>query len=199
MGGLDARYMVSQLQPKNVDVKSLVTVATPHHGSAVADYVIQELGPRNLSRIYGLWKQATGWEHDAFDQLTRKYMTDNFNPRTPDDPSVRYFSYGAMILGKPPLLSPFRGSFRLLNRLVGLSLRHVPRGNTLTNATDRKGQMTVWSVSRAVNGYEISWKPEENMLVTDPCFREHTRELCWASTISISSTGQTDYGSHFEN
>ena len=30
MGGLDARYMVSRLQPSNVDVKSLVTVATPH-------------------------------------------------------------------------------------------------------------------------------------------------------------------------
>ncbi|KAK5661686.1 hypothetical protein OQA88_9786 [Cercophora sp. LCS_1] len=119
MGGLDARYMVSRLQPSGVDVKSLVTVATPHHGSAVADYVIQELGPQNLSRLYGFWRQATGWEHDAFDQLTRRYMTEEFNPGTPDDPSVKYFSYGAMIRGKPPLLSPFRGSFRLLDRLEG--------------------------------------------------------------------------------
>jgi len=119
MGGLDARYMISQLKPKGVDVKSLVTVATPHHGSAVADYVIDEIGPQNLSRLYAFWKRATGWEHDAFDQLTTRYMMNEFNPRTPDNPDVRYFSYGAMLVDKPPLLSPFRGSHRLLRRLEG--------------------------------------------------------------------------------
>lgn len=30
MGGLDARYMISRLQPDNVEVRSLTTVATPH-------------------------------------------------------------------------------------------------------------------------------------------------------------------------
>jgi triacylglycerol lipase len=40
MGGLDARYMISCLKPHGVDVRSLVTVATPHRGSAFADYVL---------------------------------------------------------------------------------------------------------------------------------------------------------------
>jgi triacylglycerol lipase len=119
MGGLDARYMISHLKPKGVDVKSLVTVATPHHGSAVADYIINEIGPDNLSRLYNLWRKTTGWDHDAFEQLTRKYMVEEFNRCIPDDPAVRYFSYGAMLVEKPPLLSPFRVSHKLLNHLEG--------------------------------------------------------------------------------
>jgi len=119
MGGLDARYMISRLQPEGIDVKSLVTVATPHHGSAVADYLIDQIGPQNLHRLYAMWNRATGWDYDAFEQLTRKYMMEHFNPQTPDDPLVRYFSYGAMLVHKPPLLSPFRVSFRLLNELEG--------------------------------------------------------------------------------
>jgi len=119
MGGLDARYMISQLRPKGVDVKSLVTVATPHHGSSVADYIIDGIGPENLSRLYRVWNRATGWEHDAFNQLTTRYMNSDFNAKTPNDPDVRYFSYGAMLVTKPPLLSPFRVSFRLLNQLEG--------------------------------------------------------------------------------
>ncbi|KAK0707583.1 Alpha/Beta hydrolase protein [Lasiosphaeris hirsuta] len=119
MGGLDARYMVSQLRPKGVDVKSLVTVATPHHGSSFADFLLDEIGSHNLPRLYDIWKRATGFETGAFSQLTRRYMVDEFNPKTPDDPNVRYFSYGAMVVSRPPLLSPFRQSHRLLTRLEG--------------------------------------------------------------------------------
>lgn len=118
MGGLDARYMISHLRPKCLDVKSLVTVATPHHGSAVADYIIDGLGPQNISRLYSVWRSTTGWDHDAFEQLTRRYM-EEFNQKIRDDPDVRYFSYGAMLMDKPPLLSPFRVSHRLLKHLEG--------------------------------------------------------------------------------
>src|SRR5882724_9303126 len=48
MGGLDARYMISCLQPDNVEVLSLTTVASPHRGSAFADYCFQEIGPDYL-------------------------------------------------------------------------------------------------------------------------------------------------------
>lgn len=119
MGGLDARYMISQLQPKGVDVKSLVTVGTPHHGSTFADYLIDEIGPEYLPRVYNLWENTTGWEPSAFSQLTKKYMTEEFNPRTPDDPTVQYFSYGAMVRGKPPLLSPFRLSHGVIQGREG--------------------------------------------------------------------------------
>jgi triacylglycerol lipase len=117
MGGLDARYMISNLKPKNVNVKSLVTIATPHHGSAFADYLLEDTGPINLPRLYGVIEKA-GFGTKAFGQLTRKYMAEEFNPRTPDEPNVRYFSYGA-VTSQPPLLSPFRQSHKILDRLEG--------------------------------------------------------------------------------
>jgi len=119
MGGLDARYMVSRLHPVGVDVKSLVTVASPHHGSGFADFLMDEIGPHRLPRIYELWERTTGLETGAFTQLTSKYMTEEFNPKTPDHPDVRYFSYGAMVKHKPPLLSPFRLSHKVLHNLEG--------------------------------------------------------------------------------
>ncbi|KAI1653323.1 putative triacylglycerol lipase [Daldinia decipiens] len=117
MGGLDARYMISHLQPKNVDVKSLVTVATPHRGSAFADYIFKEIGADRLPSIYQL-VQRVGMDTGAFEQLTPAYMTESFNPRTPDDPSVCYFSYGAM-MDQPPLFSPFRHSHNIITNIEG--------------------------------------------------------------------------------
>ncbi|KAI1372917.1 putative triacylglycerol lipase [Hypoxylon crocopeplum] len=117
MGGLDARYMISHLQPKNVDVRSLVTVASPHRGSAFADYLFEEIGQDRLPSIYK-FVEGVGMDTGAFEQLTRRYMTENFNPQTPDDPTVRYFSYGAMT-DRPPLFSPFRHSHRIITDLEG--------------------------------------------------------------------------------
>jgi triacylglycerol lipase len=119
MGGLDARYMISHLKPAEVDVKSLVTVSTPHHGSAIADYVIDGIGPHYLPRLYHLWERVTGLGTGAFAQLTKKYVESEFNPTTPDDPDVRYFSYGAAVKGRPPLFSPFRQSHRILAEIDG--------------------------------------------------------------------------------
>lgn len=42
--GLDARCMISRLHPPDVNVLSLTTVATPHHGSAFADYMFDRIG-----------------------------------------------------------------------------------------------------------------------------------------------------------
>ncbi|KAK6089030.1 triacylglycerol lipase [Seiridium cupressi] len=117
MGGLDARYMISHLQPKNVDVRSLVTVATPHHGSAFADFVFDEIGEERLPRLYSFARRL-GVETGAFSQLTQKYMTQDFNPKTPDDPTVQYFSYGAM-MNRPPLLSPLRTTWQVVQNAEG--------------------------------------------------------------------------------
>lgn len=102
MGGLDARYMISHLRPANVAVRSLVTVATPHHGSSFADFLFREIGNHRLPRIYKLLDRI-GVETGAFEQLTSTYMEKDFNPRTPDDPNVSYFSYGASKLSIEPL------------------------------------------------------------------------------------------------
>ncbi|KAL7623313.1 lipase 2 [Parahypoxylon ruwenzoriense] len=116
MGGLDARYVISHLRPKNVDVRSLTTIASPHRGSAFADYVFEGLGPDRLARVYKFAK-GVGLDTGAFEQLTRTYMTQVFNPQTPDNPDVRYFSYGAMI--NQPLFSPFRHSHKIITDLEG--------------------------------------------------------------------------------
>ncbi|CAG8980564.1 hypothetical protein HYALB_00002562 [Hymenoscyphus albidus] len=116
MGGLDARYMISQLQPENVNVLSLTTIASPHRGSSFADFVIDEIGPAHLPRIYD-WCQRFGIGTGAFQQLTKRYMLEEFNPKTPDDTTVRYFSYGAT--ADPGVLSPFRYSHGIVNTAEG--------------------------------------------------------------------------------
>ncbi|KAI0881830.1 alpha/beta-hydrolase [Annulohypoxylon maeteangense] len=117
MGGLDARYMISHLQPNNVDVRSLVTVASPHRGSAFADYLLKEIGTDRLPSVYK-FVEGVGMDTGAFEQLTRQYMTEEFNPQTPDDSSVRYFSYGATI-DQPSVFSPFRHSQKIITDLEG--------------------------------------------------------------------------------
>lgn len=133
MGGLDARYMISRSRQKrsasqqakhsgpenDVNVRALVTIATPHHGSTYADYLLDQIGPEHLPKLYEAYKQTTGFGTGAFSQLTRKYMEEEFNPRTLDDPDVQYFSYGAALKQKPPLLSPFRGSYNVVFREEG--------------------------------------------------------------------------------
>lgn len=57
-------------------------------------------------------------ETGAFSQLTQKYMSESFNPRTPDDPSVRYYSYGAS-MPNPHLFSLFRKPHRVIEAVEG--------------------------------------------------------------------------------
>ncbi|GKZ99286.1 hypothetical protein AnigIFM60653_003493 [Aspergillus niger] len=114
--GLDSRYMITHLKPNDFKVKSLTTIATPHRGSAVADYVLKQIGDDRLAQLYyalDRLKVETG----AFAQLTRDYMTNTFNPATPDIEDVRYFSYGAAM--QPSFWSAFRLSHRLLEQTEG--------------------------------------------------------------------------------
>jgi len=61
--------------------------------------------------------ESFGLETEAFAQLTRNYMNDNFNPKTPDLEGVRYFSYGASL--DPTFFSIFRPSHNIIKRLEG--------------------------------------------------------------------------------
>lgn len=71
--GLDSRYMISELKPQGVEVLSLTTIATPHHGSAFADYLFKRIGAANIPKLYKAL-EAFGFETGAFEQLTNKYM-----------------------------------------------------------------------------------------------------------------------------
>ncbi|KAG6125532.1 hypothetical protein E4U38_003428 [Claviceps purpurea] len=139
MGGLDARYMISEMlaaqstgadeegskggeenpRRNRVRVASLTTISTPHRGSPFADYVLgAEAGVLHLPRLYGLLERA-GLETGAFTELTTRYMRETFNKEVVDDEAVRYFSYGAVMDERPPLLSPFRLSGRVVARAEG--------------------------------------------------------------------------------
>ncbi|KAK5987419.1 Triacylglycerol lipase 2 [Cladobotryum mycophilum] len=121
MGGLDARYMISRLRPRGVEVASLVTVATPHRGSPLADYLIggEGRGPVYLPRLYGAIERM-GLGTQAFEQLTTRYMAEEFNPLVVDDASVRYFSYGAAT-NRPSLFDPFRLPYRIVEKADGMN------------------------------------------------------------------------------
>ncbi|KAM3509298.1 hypothetical protein MY11210_006391 [Beauveria gryllotalpidicola] len=116
MGGLDARYMISRLLPRRaVRVASLTTIATPHRGSPVADYLVEadSRAPIHLPQLYALLGRA-GLGTEAFGQLTTRYMTRTFNPATPDAAGVRYFSYGADMKRAPARMSVFRRPWRVM-------------------------------------------------------------------------------------
>lgn len=116
MGGLDARYMISRLKPPNIDVLSLTTIASPHRGSSFADYAFDYIGVQRLPYVYKALERIQ-LDTGAFSQLTRKYMMQDFNPRTPDRDGVRYFSYGACV--SPALWSTFRRSHAIVEQQEG--------------------------------------------------------------------------------
>ncbi|GAA6007364.1 hypothetical protein JCM10207_006312, partial [Rhodosporidiobolus poonsookiae] len=98
MGGLDGRFLISRLpaSKKTFKIRSLTTISTPHRGSSFADYLLEDvLGaervPAFLGVMRGLGVPGGG---KAFDDLTTTQMA-RFNEDTPDDPSVKYYSYGA--------------------------------------------------------------------------------------------------------
>ncbi|CAG7935124.1 unnamed protein product [Penicillium nalgiovense] len=103
IAGLDSRYMISHMRPEKFKVLSLTTIASPHRAD-------------RLPQIYYALNRLSV-ETGAFSQLTRKYMTETFNPNTPDVDDVRYFSYGAAV--EPSIWSAFRLSHRVLAEIEG--------------------------------------------------------------------------------
>jgi len=113
MGGLDARYLITRLGMAD-RVASLTTIATPHRGTAIADWFCLNFRQR-VPLLLTL--EAFGLNVDGF----RDCCTDIchiFNERTPDVPGVRYFSYTAAVPSSrvSPLL---RRSWNILTPVEG--------------------------------------------------------------------------------
>ncbi|KAF9990509.1 hypothetical protein BGZ75_001382 [Mortierella antarctica] len=112
MGGLDCRHLISHLKSSHFKVRSLTTLGTPHHGSSFADYVMSDIvGHKRLEAFWTIMG-LVGIERGAAENLTTYFLKDEFNPNTPDDPDVAYFSYGASF--QPGLFSRFRFSWKVL-------------------------------------------------------------------------------------
>jgi triacylglycerol lipase len=92
MGGLDARYLITHLDMAP-HVRTLTTIATPHHGTYLADWFHTAFRQR-LPLLLAL--QAIGVNVDGFRDCRLADCRD-FNERTPDRPEVRYFSLGGAV------------------------------------------------------------------------------------------------------
>ena len=90
MGGLDARYAVSQLG-LHEHVSDVVTVTTPNRGSPFADFCLRNLGDR-LGLIPLL--ERIGLDVGAVADLTTANCA-AFNEQVRDVPGVRYYSVTA--------------------------------------------------------------------------------------------------------
>jgi len=83
MGGLDARYLISFLDP-NHRIKQLITIGTPHHGSTVANWFLDSRRP------FPSWIRYRGMP--GLGELTPE--TRQANP-IPDRADVIYRSYAS--------------------------------------------------------------------------------------------------------
>jgi triacylglycerol lipase len=90
MGGLDARYMISELGMAE-RVAALVTVSTPHRGSPYADWCELNLGKRLGGTSLIRW---AGLDLTAIADLTTRSCK-QFNAEIHDSPDVKYFSISA--------------------------------------------------------------------------------------------------------
>lgn len=122
MGGLDGRYLISQMGLHD-RVGALVTISTPHRGSAIADFIIEQ--PDQLQEWLAnvadwIGTRAIGEESSnarrAVRELTPEFMSTTFNPSVPDHPDVEYWSYaGRAGKGTDVPIDPF---FYMLNNYL---------------------------------------------------------------------------------
>lgn len=93
LGGLDARFAASVLH--NQEILTITTIATPHFGSPVADWAMEQNNKRTswywLFRLFGYDTKGRRF----LPELTTKYMREVFNPRVPNRKDIAYFSVRA--------------------------------------------------------------------------------------------------------
>lgn len=103
MGGLDIRYAISNLDIGD-SIASYTSIATPHHGTSLAELVLttpdtvrEKLG--DMFDWFGenIFPKSKSDAVAAVEQLTREYVTKEFNPNNPDDENINYFSFSAAV------------------------------------------------------------------------------------------------------
>ncbi|THG98575.1 hypothetical protein EW145_g7402 [Phellinidium pouzarii] len=120
MGGLDCRHLITHVKPEEYHPASLTTICTPHRGSPFMDWCTNNIGIgklRNQAKKDGksmpdipnlpsafsfsnLPSSLTTLllsvlDSPAYANLSTHYLEHVFNPATPNDPRVRYYSVAA--------------------------------------------------------------------------------------------------------
>ncbi len=143
MGGLDSRYVASLLDSGS-RVRTVISVGTPHRGTAVASWFIETRGPVQWA--------GRGLFAAALRELTPQ-ACESFNALVQDRPDVHYFSLAGVrpVAEMPPVL---RYWGRLLQRGSGDNDGLVPAESTRWGAEAgvfRSDHMELigWSLARA--------------------------------------------------
>ena len=114
MGGLDARYMITRLG-LHEHVASLTTISSPHHGSSIASFLLEQPGKLKewLTEIANwmgtrVMNDVNADFLNTVEELTPYYVCNEFNRSTPNHPDVKYWSYSAKAgKGTTNRISPF--------------------------------------------------------------------------------------------
>lgn len=85
MGGLDCRYY-AHMHPNDKRIKKIITIATPHRGSLLADWIMQS--GSLLARIFRCKFAKAG-------QDLTVAACEAFNKKVVDRDDIKYFSYAA--------------------------------------------------------------------------------------------------------
>jgi triacylglycerol lipase len=120
MGGLDSRYCIHHFDPER-RIASLVTIGTPHRGTPLANWVLEE---------DGLFQWVTRpWVRTAALDLTPE-SCQRFNDVIPDRTDVRYLSYAGV---RPVTEMPswFRPWTRMLGDKAGENDSQVPLSSAM--------------------------------------------------------------------
>jgi len=103
MGGLDLRYAISKLDVTD-SIASYTSIATPHYGTSLAELVLTtpDVLRDKLGEMFdwfgqSIFPNAKSNAVAAVEQLTREYVTEEFNPNTPDNPDIPYYSFSAAV------------------------------------------------------------------------------------------------------
>lgn len=130
-GGIESRYMITKLGMAD-KVASLTTIATPHRGSPLANYIIETIFKLKVDMLVinslKTYAKILGDKNPeilkAGLQLTPQYMK-QFNEKVPDMPQVYYQSYGGEISETYPRILQ-RKKYNLIKQHAGTSDGVVP-------------------------------------------------------------------------
>ncbi|KAI9296068.1 alpha/beta-hydrolase, partial [Neoconidiobolus thromboides FSU 785] len=121
MGGLDSRYLITHIQEKKYNVLSLTTISTPHRGSYLIDYFLKILNEMKSNTNNNNKSEQETMLSPAYFNLNCNYMKNYFNPNTPNNPNIKYYSYSTKVdtapLSNPSLLFPYY----VINKYEGIN------------------------------------------------------------------------------
>ncbi|KAI5966264.1 TGL2 [Candida pseudojiufengensis] len=137
MGGLDSRYLISKIhnnsKSKIYKIVSLTTISTPHHGSEVADFIVENL--KDLPILKSICPES-------IEELTTKQMI-KFNENVPNDPTVKYFSFGARF--NPHWYNLFNLTWQIMNHEIIKNNQNQNQNSINPSLLDNDGLVSVES------------------------------------------------------